>query len=130
MRAIYKRRRDALVAALATHLPNLSITGIAAGLHVVAELCSPEVEAAAVAEAKARGILVQSLFQHALPGYEGPAGLLIGYGSIPETAIPGAVEQLAQAVRASSASQSQKPRALRADRPKSASTAPVMRCTG
>jgi GntR family transcriptional regulator / MocR family aminotransferase len=128
MRTIYKRRRDALVAALAKHLPDLSITGIAAGLHVVVELPSAEAEAAAVAEAKARGILVKSLFQHALPGYEGPAGLLIGYGNISEPAIPIAVEQLAKAVRVAAACQSGKPRALRGpNHPKSANTAPVLR---
>jgi GntR family transcriptional regulator / MocR family aminotransferase len=38
MRPIYRRRRDALVATLAEHLPDLRVTGTAAGLHLLAWL--------------------------------------------------------------------------------------------
>ena len=37
-RAVYRGRRDALVAALARHLPEAKPTGVAAGLHLVVEL--------------------------------------------------------------------------------------------
>jgi GntR family transcriptional regulator/MocR family aminotransferase len=98
MRTIYRRRRDVVVDALATHLPELRIAGIAAGLHVVVELPSAEAEAAASARAHAAGVLVQTLSQHALPGYNGPTGLLIGYGSLPEPTLRAAVERLASAI--------------------------------
>jgi GntR family transcriptional regulator/MocR family aminotransferase len=100
MRAIYRRRRDVLVAALEAHLPDLRVSGIAAGLHVVLELPSSKMEASVRAHARSAGVLVQSLSQHTLPGYDCPAALLIGYGSVPEPTLEMAVEQLAVAIRA------------------------------
>jgi GntR family transcriptional regulator/MocR family aminotransferase len=95
MRAVYRRRRDAMVRALATWLPDLSVSGIDAGLHAVVHLPSAEMESAVCERATSIGVLVQSLTQHALPGYDGPAGLLIGYGPVAEAAIPQAIQQLA-----------------------------------
>jgi GntR family transcriptional regulator/MocR family aminotransferase len=100
MRAIYRGRRDALVDALAKQLPDLFVTEMAAGLHVVVELPSRELEGAVVAAARSAGVIVQSIAQHALPGYDGPAGILVGYGSVPEPTLPHAVERLARAIRA------------------------------
>jgi GntR family transcriptional regulator/MocR family aminotransferase len=98
MRTIYRRRRDALVDALETWLPDCPVRGIAAGLHAVVELPSADVEEAVCARATSIGVLVQSLTQHALPGYDGPAAVLVGYGPVPEAAIPRAVQQLAEIV--------------------------------
>jgi GntR family transcriptional regulator/MocR family aminotransferase len=98
MRALYKRRRDVLVEALHEHLPFTSVGGIAAGLHVVVDLETPELEECVRVAARARGIAVQSLSEHALPGYGGPWGLLIGYGAIADPSIPAAVAELARAV--------------------------------
>jgi GntR family transcriptional regulator/MocR family aminotransferase len=95
MRTVYRRRRNVLVDALRAELPGVTLSGIVAGLHVVVELAARADETEACAAAEARGVAIQSLSQHALPGYEGPPGLLIGYGAIPEPTIPGAVEQLA-----------------------------------
>jgi GntR family transcriptional regulator/MocR family aminotransferase len=100
MRTVYRRRRDALVGALETQLPLLPVSGIAAGLHVVVELPSTASETAACEQARARGLAIESLSQHALPGYGGPPGLLIGYGDIPEPSIPFAIDQLAQVLGA------------------------------
>ncbi|HXR11538.1 MAG TPA: PLP-dependent aminotransferase family protein [Gaiellaceae bacterium] len=100
MRTIYRARRDVLVDALAKHLPDLFVSGIAAGLHVVVELPSRELETAAVEQARSAGVLVQSISQHALPGYDGPPGLLVGYGCVPEPTLPHAVERLALAIHA------------------------------
>jgi GntR family transcriptional regulator/MocR family aminotransferase len=104
MRAVYRRRRDALVRALAAQLPHVPVSGIAAGLHVVVELASTEAEAAAVEQARTRKLAIESLSEHALPGYAGPPGLLIGYAGIPEPAIPRAVDQIAQIVATGSRS--------------------------
>jgi GntR family transcriptional regulator/MocR family aminotransferase len=98
MRTLYRRRRDTLLNALDAELPGASVGGIAAGLHVVLELASTADEAAACAAAEEAGVAIQSVSQHALPGYDGPPGLLIGYGTIPEPTIPRAVERLARAV--------------------------------
>jgi GntR family transcriptional regulator/MocR family aminotransferase len=100
MRAVYRRRRDAVVRALEAQLPRLPVSGIAAGLHVVVQLSSTAAETAACRHARARGLAIQSLSHHALPGYAGPAGLLIGFGDIAEPAIPLAIGQLAQALEA------------------------------
>ena len=51
MRPIYRGRRDALLAALARHLPDVRPVGAAAGLHVLAWLPDDVDEAAVVAEA-------------------------------------------------------------------------------
>ena len=100
MRAVYRARRDALVAALDRQLPQLQVSGAAAGLHVVLEL-PPEIDEAGVCtHAQARGVTVQSLSDHALPGYEGPGGLLIGYGGILDPALPHAIAELATAIAA------------------------------
>ena len=62
MRPIYRSRRDALLRALAQHLPDLEPTGIAADLHLVAWLPQDLDEAAVIAAAAAReGIAVASL---------------------------------------------------------------------
>jgi GntR family transcriptional regulator / MocR family aminotransferase len=97
MRSVYKRRRDILVANLQDRLPGLGISGIAAGLHVMIELASFETEADVCERARSRKICLQSLSDHALPGYEGPPGILIGYGGISEPALPAAVDELAHA---------------------------------
>jgi GntR family transcriptional regulator/MocR family aminotransferase len=100
MRLVYKRRRDALISALETQLPQLRVSGIAAGLHVVVELPSSVSEEAVCEEAAARGLAIESLSYHALPDYECPPGLLIGYAGVLEPAIRFAVAELAAALRA------------------------------
>jgi len=57
MRAIYRARRDALLVALARHLPELRPVGASAGLHVLAWL-PPDVDEAAVIAAAARAVTV------------------------------------------------------------------------
>jgi GntR family transcriptional regulator / MocR family aminotransferase len=101
MRLVYKRRRDALIEALEAELPKLRVSGIAAGLHVVVELPPSVAEADVCAQAAARGLAIESLSDHALPMYEGPAGLLIGYAGVLEPTMPFAVAELAAAFRAS-----------------------------
>jgi GntR family transcriptional regulator / MocR family aminotransferase len=77
------------------------VSGIAAGLHVVLELPPSVTEADVCAQAAARGLAIESLSDHALPIYEGPAGLLIGYAGVLEPTMPFAVAELAAAFRAS-----------------------------
>ena len=100
MRARYRRRRDVLLEALHAHLPGRHVTGIAAGLHVVLELEPYESAEKICLLAQDRGIAVESLDRHCLPGYDGPSGLLIGYGGIAEPAIPHAIAELARVLEA------------------------------
>ncbi len=84
----YRRRRDALVAALARHLPQARLHGAAAGLHVYVEL---------------PGVDVPALVAAADIGLEGTAdALILGYGRISVPAIEPAVRRLAELVEGSS----------------------------
>jgi GntR family transcriptional regulator/MocR family aminotransferase len=99
MRTLYRRRRDALVSALVDRLPEMPVSGIAAGLHVVVVLSSIEAEKSAVERARALGIAIEGISQHALPGYNGPQGVLIGYGGIGDASITAAMDDLEGALR-------------------------------
>ncbi len=98
MRPVYRRRRDALLDALRTHLPELRPAGIAAGQHVVAWL-PPDLDEAAVAEAAARhGLGIQGVGPFRIAG-AGPGGLIFGYAILSESAIAEGVALLATAIR-------------------------------
>jgi GntR family transcriptional regulator/MocR family aminotransferase len=96
MRPLYRRRRDALLAALARHLPQLRPVGIAAGQHLLAWLPPHLSEAAVESAALARGVAVLGVGRYRLR--PGPPGLLFGYGSLSERAIEEGVTLLAAAL--------------------------------
>ncbi|MGH3215489.1 MAG: PLP-dependent aminotransferase family protein, partial [Trebonia sp.] len=66
VRLAYRRRRDRLIAALAAHAPGVRVTGIAAGLHAVAELGPGQREEQVIARAAARGVAIEGLGGYAL----------------------------------------------------------------
>jgi len=101
MRGVYRHRRDLLVRGLQQELPQLAVSGIAAGLHVVLELPSTAEEEEARERVSRAGIAVQTVSEHALPGYQGRRGLLIGYGAVHEQALERAAHELAAAVEGS-----------------------------
>jgi GntR family transcriptional regulator/MocR family aminotransferase len=97
-RLAYRQRRDRLIAALARHAPGVRVTGIAAGLHAVAELPPGQSEEAVVGRAAARGVAVQGLGDFALRGHgRGPA-LVIGYATPPDHAYTTALARLTAAI--------------------------------
>jgi GntR family transcriptional regulator/MocR family aminotransferase len=93
----YRRRRDALVAALAT-VPNVRAGGIAAGHHAVVQLADGRSEAEAVARLAAGGVAV-----HPLAPYwhrsRLASGLVVGFGTPPEHAFPAALAALIAGLR-------------------------------
>ena len=93
----YRRRRDALVAALAT-VPHVRAGGISAGLHAVVELTGGQSEAEAVAALAAGGVAVHGLRAYAQRG-GGAAGLVVGFGTPPEHAFPAALAALIAGLR-------------------------------
>ena len=98
MRPIYRGRRDALLAALARHLPALRPTGASAGLHVLAWL-PPHLadrEAEIIAAADAAEIAIAGVSTRRVE--PGPAGLLFGYGVIDESAVEPGIRRLAEVV--------------------------------
>jgi GntR family transcriptional regulator / MocR family aminotransferase len=97
VRGIYRKRRDRLAAALAAHLPELTVKGVAAGLHVLLELPAKIDDRRVAAAAGEEGIRVEPLSRYAL---ERPvSGLVIGYGRVHEDALEPAVAGLASAIR-------------------------------
>jgi GntR family transcriptional regulator/MocR family aminotransferase len=98
-RIVYRARRDRLVAALTETLPELEVTGIAAGVHVLLAL-SPWIDDTAIAElASEERIRVASLSQFCITRAD-VRGLVIGYGRLHESAVSPAVAALGAIVAA------------------------------
>jgi GntR family transcriptional regulator/MocR family aminotransferase len=96
-RRSYRSRRDALIEALHTHLPDAQIQGIAAGLHALAVLPSDTDEAALIANAATRGVSVHGLSWHRANPPTGPPGLILGYANLPESTMEHGIRELALA---------------------------------
>jgi len=97
MRVVYRRRRDALLAAIAKHLPDLAVQGVAAGIHVLLRLPAGCEDRAVAAEAERAGVGVTPLSRYGVSRPAGP-GLVLGYGRVTDTAIDEAVRTLARAI--------------------------------
>jgi GntR family transcriptional regulator / MocR family aminotransferase len=93
-RLAYRRRRDRLVEALARAAPHVTVTGIAAGLHALAELPPGQDEDEVVARAAGHGLLVEGLRSYSATGAPGRAALVVGYATPPEHAFTGALARL------------------------------------
>ncbi|MET9383206.1 PLP-dependent aminotransferase family protein [Streptomyces sp. NPDC002928] len=116
----YRERRDALVAALEEHFPGSSVSGIAAGLHVIAAL--PErygTQEQFLARVAAAGVAVRPLTDctHARAGREGSDGsresdgskgsdgdkgarLVLGYAHLSPVRIRAGIQLMAEAATA------------------------------
>ncbi|MFE7441474.1 PLP-dependent aminotransferase family protein [Streptomyces chartreusis] len=91
----YRRRRDALVRALSTQAPHLSVTGIAAGLHAVLRL-PPGTERSVLRAATWQGLALHGLtaYRHEKSPTDPLDALVVGYGTPPDHAWAGALEAL------------------------------------
>ena len=94
----YRRRRDLLVALLAQRLPDARVAGIAAGLHLLLRLPPGTDEAAVVAAAARARVRVRGLADYRLAARPDQPALVLGYGRLPEAAVPAAVAALASAL--------------------------------
>ena len=90
----YRRRRDALLAALAQTLPDATVTGAAAGLHIALHVPGTNDRALAAACREA-GVIVDALSQHRVA--PGPPALLISFAAVPDAAAGHVAELLADA---------------------------------
>jgi GntR family transcriptional regulator/MocR family aminotransferase len=97
MRPVYRRRRDALLAALARHLPWLEPVGVSAGLHLVTWLPPDLDEAAVVAAARRVGVSLDAVGPYRITN-PGPGGLIFGYATVNEQAIAEGVARLARVI--------------------------------
>ena len=98
MRPIYRERRDALLEALARHLPELRPTGASAGLHVMARLPDGIDEAALIDAALARGVKVTGLSHTYHDASRALGGLILGYGAVTPSEIDQGVQLVAEAL--------------------------------
>ena len=98
----YRARRDALVAALGEALPEATVQGVAAGLHVtVAPARRASTRRPCGAEAAAPAHRAEhDRRQPDRRRRRSPPTLLLGYARLPEAAIAAGVRELAAAVRA------------------------------
>jgi GntR family transcriptional regulator/MocR family aminotransferase len=97
----YRARRNTLLDALRRHLPGYRVRGAEAGLELLLEL-PPGTDMTAILRAAARhGIELPNLDEKQLQPEPLDLGLLIGYGSIKDTAIDAAIAALAEVIRAS-----------------------------
>jgi len=97
MRLRYQHRREALLGALARHLPEASASAGAAGLYELVELPKGVDEAALVAAAADRGVGLDGLALHRFsPG--GPPGLVMGFACLSEPALEHGIRLLAEAL--------------------------------
>jgi GntR family transcriptional regulator/MocR family aminotransferase len=98
----YRRRRDRLIEALAKHVPQASVRGMAAGLQVLLQL-PPGTEAAVVAAATRHGLAVSGLaeFHHDDLHLEGEPddGLVVNYSAISDSTWDRALELLIEALQ-------------------------------
>ena len=97
-RAVYRARRDRMLAALEKHLPELTVEGVAAGVHLLLRL-PRGVDDRAIADAlRDASIAVPPLSAFRIrPSDEG--GLVIGYGRLHESAVAPATRALAKLIR-------------------------------
>jgi GntR family transcriptional regulator/MocR family aminotransferase len=94
----YRARRDALLAAVAAHLPGARVTGLAAGLHAIVRLPAP-VDGLALARAAARlSVGVYPLGYSYIEPRPLDDGLVLGYANLAEPAIEEGIRRLAMAL--------------------------------
>ncbi|MDN0195257.1 PLP-dependent aminotransferase family protein [Streptomyces sp. S.PNR 29] len=91
----YRRRRDALVEALADRAPEVRATGIAAGLHAVLRL-PPGTQQPVLRAAAWHGVAVDGLDRYRHPEAAGDRtdAVVVGYGTPPDHAWSGALDAL------------------------------------
>jgi GntR family transcriptional regulator/MocR family aminotransferase len=97
MRPIYRRRRDALLGALARRLPALTPSGISAGLHLVTWLPPGLDEASVVAAAYEAGVGLDGVTPYRISA-AGPGGLVFGFATVSEHAIGEGIDILGRVI--------------------------------
>ncbi len=97
LRGRHRRRRDAMIAALAEHLPGVRVHGAAAGLHLTVTYASHVPDTEFAAAALARGVKCQPLSWHRQS--PGPPGLVLGYAATPPGVVAEGVALLGRTLR-------------------------------
>ncbi|WP_433324666.1 PLP-dependent aminotransferase family protein [Spirillospora sp. CA-294931] len=93
LRRRHRRRRDAMIEAIASVLPGAHVHGAAAGLHLTVTFDTAFDDTALAAEALTRGVKVQPLSWHRQS--PGEPGLVLGYAATTPTEIAEGIATLA-----------------------------------
>ncbi|MBE1550415.1 GntR family transcriptional regulator/MocR family aminotransferase [Mycobacterium sp. OAS707] len=99
MRRRYLSRRNALLQALTRHLPEATVLGAAAGVHLTVRFPDGYPIAELVRRAARRRVRVEPLSPCYAEDSSAPPGLMLGYANLTESQIVTGVETLAQAIR-------------------------------
>lgn len=95
MRAVYRDRREALLAVVRSELPEAEVDGISAGLHATVRFPRRLDEATILENADRRGIGLSFMRRHYLGAAPAESTLLLNYASMPESALRTALRTLA-----------------------------------
>jgi GntR family transcriptional regulator/MocR family aminotransferase len=90
-------KREVLIGALRTHLPEVRISGTAAGLHLLARLPDGVDEQATAARVRRSGVGVHELHRHCTTHAPSPPALLLGFALPSESDLVAASGLLAEA---------------------------------
>jgi GntR family transcriptional regulator/MocR family aminotransferase len=99
MRAVYARRRGALIDSLARHAPGVRLTGLAAGFHAVAHLPESADEQAVVAAARQRSVGLYGMGPQRSVSVAAPPQLVLGFGNVGERAVEAGIAAVADLLR-------------------------------
>jgi GntR family transcriptional regulator/MocR family aminotransferase len=100
MRKIYADKRDALVATLDEHAPDVRLSGLAAGFHAVAQLAPGASEAAMVEAAQAHGVGIYGMSVNRSTRSPDPPQLVLGFGNLSEQMIIEGITRVAPLLQA------------------------------
>jgi GntR family transcriptional regulator/MocR family aminotransferase len=99
MRAMYARRRSALVEALEHHAPEVRLTGLAAGFHAVAHLPESVDEGRIIAAARERSVGLYGMSYYRSTHATKPTQLVLGFGNLTERSIQAGIAAIADLLR-------------------------------
>jgi GntR family transcriptional regulator / MocR family aminotransferase len=99
MRAVYARRRGALIDSLARHAPGVRLTGLAAGFHAVAHLPESADEQAVVEAARQRSVGLYGMGPQRSVTVAAPPQLVLGFGNVGERAVEAGIAAVADLLR-------------------------------
>jgi GntR family transcriptional regulator/MocR family aminotransferase len=97
LRTRHRRRRDTMVDAIRTHIPDAEVHGAAAGLHLMISFNAEFADTDLAAAALAQGVKVQPLSWHSQ--HSPRPGLVLGYAASAPTAISEGVAILGDVLR-------------------------------
>ena len=95
-RAAYRSKRDLLLDEM-PDVPDLSVGGVAAGLHLSLSLPGGVDEAAVVRDLAGRGVFVQGLSNYRF--HPGPPGLVLGYAHLTPDQLRSGARIVGEAIR-------------------------------